>query len=306
MKTKPHLPLRTRLVALAALLALPLHSPAADFTWNGGGGDGNFSTGLNWVGGSPAVSDLLNTNLIFGGTLQLAPIVDSPFSANVLTFDNTAGAFTFGGSALSLGSGGIVNNSTNTMTFGNAVSFSGTSSSTINAASGGLIFNNTVTLPTGTLTVSGTGLTQLSGASASLAIGTGQTLQVNSDFTLDAGAQLTHSSGGTVTLAAGKTMTVQNGGDASFTGDFTNNTTSTITVTGAGSTLSTTGALRFQGGGTLQADSGASVNTNGGAFTLGSGSASGTATFANGSSGSFGFIGVNNSATVGSSGTLTI
>ena len=55
------------------------------------------------------------------------------------------------------------------------------------------------------------------------------------------------------------TFTVQNGGDATITGAFANSTASTINVTGAGSTFTTTGGLTLNSGSTTTVLAGASI-----------------------------------------------
>lgn len=85
------------------------------YTWNGGGGDNNWSTPANW-GGTAPVSDVTNSLLVLGGTTRLTNTLDTNLSANSLTFNASAGRFLVGnsgGSVLTLGAGGITNSSTN-------------------------------------------------------------------------------------------------------------------------------------------------------------------------------------------------
>src|SRR3954466_1192600 len=91
------------------LILLVAAKAASAQTWNGGGANDNWQTGANWVG---LVAPLNNgtANLIFGGLIRLSPNVDVVYSINSLTFNNTSGLFTIGGSALALGAGGITNN----------------------------------------------------------------------------------------------------------------------------------------------------------------------------------------------------
>src|SRR5438309_1617155 len=109
---------------VAAILA-PLAAHATTFTWDGGGADNNLSTSANWNPDGAPGSDLVNTNLIFAGSVRLFPNVSAAFSTNSVTFNNTAGAFTIGGLQLNVGAGGIVNNDADTDKFTNLVSFSG-------------------------------------------------------------------------------------------------------------------------------------------------------------------------------------
>jgi fibronectin-binding autotransporter adhesin len=362
---------------IAAWLA-PLTALGVTDTWDGNGGVGvnnNIGNNLNWLDDTAPASDLVNTDVVFAGTDKLTPNAAVAFSTHSLVFNNTAGAFVFGGQQLNVGTGGILNSDAQTMTFNNAVSFSGVANATVNPAAGGLTFVTTVALPTGTLTVTGsnpTSFKNISGTSAlnktgagtmtwapnistgfDLTIGNGTvttasdgsadvftstaTIAVNGtsifnideSLTLD-GAQLTRATGATINLAAAKTLTIQNGGDMIVTGLFTNSTASTIAVTGAGSTISATNALGVAGGSSLNISGGAAGSSSGavniahaggdGAATVdGTGSsldagslnlavsgATGTLTYTNGSTGSLGSIAISNSGTSGTKGTLTI
>jgi hypothetical protein len=97
----------------------------------------------------------VNTDLIFAGATRLTPALSAPFSADSITFDNTAGAFTIQGAPLNVGSGGITNEGEQTMAFTAAVSFSDVASAPISAINGALTFADSVTLPTGSLNVNG-------------------------------------------------------------------------------------------------------------------------------------------------------
>lgn len=360
---------------LLLLAATPVFSVTD--TWDGGSGvNNNLNTNLNWVDNTAPVSDLLNTDLIFAGLVRLTPVVSVEFSTDSITFNNTAGAFSFSGLTLNVGANGIVNNDAQTMTFTNAIGFSGTINSTINAASGGLTFANQVRLPTFTLTVTGgfatsfksffgstallkqgagtmtwspnstidhdttvsagtvsTGAdasTDVFSASALMAVNGTSTFNVNESLTLN-GAQLTRAAGADINLAAGKTLTVQNGGDFTVTDAYVLDSASTLLITGAGSTLSTTSILNFGGGSTVSIASGGSssssssqtqVGTAAGSSTLtvtGTGSSlgsgilaigasgnTGSVTFSNSSTGTVTAIAVDNSSTAGTSATLNV
>ena len=161
----------------------------------------------------------------------------------------------------------------------------------------------------------------------------GGTYNSNGNLTLT-GGQLERLSGA-FTLAAGTTFTIQSDGDATFTGAYSNDTASSILVTGAGSTLSTAAAtLSINGGSTLSALLVADVSTGGGAFGVGTGagaSGNGTVTladagsslaagalnvgqngnaasltFSGASTGTFTSINVDNSGVAGTSGLLQI
>ena len=103
--------IRTRwmstLAAAAGIWILAGTTSAA--TWDGGGGDGNWTTAANWVGDvAPVAGDLLQ----FGGTTNL--LTNNDFAVgtlfNGIDFLAGAGSFTLGGNGILLG-GDINNNS---------------------------------------------------------------------------------------------------------------------------------------------------------------------------------------------------
>src|SRR4051812_48233118 len=66
---------QTRVVSTTTVMALfvlglaGVRADAAVKTWNGGGGDGKWQTGLNWVGGA---APLAGDSLIFTGNTRVA------------------------------------------------------------------------------------------------------------------------------------------------------------------------------------------------------------------------------------------
>jgi fibronectin-binding autotransporter adhesin len=102
--------LATAFKTALALAAVPL-AQAAQLTWSGSGGNGDWSTSANWAGTAPTGSDALiftgNTNLITNNDIVgLAPVNGStPVAA--IAFTNTSnvtgGAFTLAGNAITLG-----------------------------------------------------------------------------------------------------------------------------------------------------------------------------------------------------------
>jgi T5SS/PEP-CTERM-associated repeat protein len=243
---------------IALLLPTPLALHAVTDTWDGGGANDNLSTALNWLDNTAPASDLVNTDLIFAGVVRLTPNIGAVFDTDSITFDETAGAFSIGGSQLNVGAGGIVQNSFVTQTFTNAVSFSGVAASAINCVDNNIAFLNTVTLPTGTLTIPGTELASFRDISGT--------------------ATLLMSGGGTMSLSPSITQNydlVINSGVVTLVLDLSSDTF------GAGASIAVNGTsvfnvnqnLTLDGGAQLTRASGAAVNFAAGkSFTVQNGS----------------------------------
>jgi fibronectin-binding autotransporter adhesin len=94
----PLLPCR---ILLLLTLFIAVWSPCLTLgqTWNGGGGNDNWTTGANW-----SVTPVAGNALTFGGTTRLGPVND--FAADTafagITFNNTAGAFVLTGNRITL------------------------------------------------------------------------------------------------------------------------------------------------------------------------------------------------------------
>jgi len=151
-------------------------------TWNGIGGDGNWSNPANWGGNPPGGGE----DLHFAGNTGLAS--NNDFTAGVsfssITFDSGAGNFVLGGSALTLtgGAAAIANNTAaGTMTMNMGITFS--SASTIACA------------PSATLTVGGA----IDNGGFTLAVNSAGTTNLNGAITGQGG--LTMSGPGTLTLS---------------------------------------------------------------------------------------------------------
>lgn len=205
-------------------------------TWDGGGTDNNWSTLNNW---NPDAVPGSGANVIFDGTTRTMVNVGWSPNVNRITFAATAGAFTLDGGGLTLGSGGIVNNSSQNQTFtgqvsGTALNISGTgsgrvtfaaasslgsfSSTTINT-SGSVVFGGAVhsggalTLNNGNVTISGNGTANFSSATVnggSLYLNRSGGYAINGNLTVNSGGSVTfgqnyqfNSGGTTLTLAAG-------------------------------------------------------------------------------------------------------
>jgi T5SS/PEP-CTERM-associated repeat protein len=135
-----------------------------------------------------------------------------------------------------------------TLTVGHATSGTGT----INV--GATVSGGTLTTGTGLFTIKPTGAVNI-GSGANVG-----TLNANGDVLIDGGV-LTRGSGSTFALASGKTMTIQNGGRATFTGDY-GTPNATHNVNGSGSRLEAVSSSN------ILIRNGAQVNvTNGGALS---------------------------------------
>ena len=136
---------------------------AGNDTWDGGGGDNNWNTALNWTAGSANRPPATGDALFFDGSTQLtANNNDSGFTFAGLTFNSTAGAFTLTGNSFTA-SAGLVDDSPNLETINLPIAFSTLHS--VNVISGGSLTINNVISGTGTyvLTKSGGGLLTLTG-----------------------------------------------------------------------------------------------------------------------------------------------
>src|SRR5688500_18368862 len=113
---------RARLMACTVFpfICVPV-SRAVTETWDGGGSNDFVSTAANWLDNTAPVSSLTATDLIFTGP-SASPNFTTDFSARSVTFNSAASSFQLGGTELTVGSGGIANNSTQTQEFGVSVS----------------------------------------------------------------------------------------------------------------------------------------------------------------------------------------
>ena len=165
-----------QLIIVGSAIASIGIASAATKTWDGGGGNGNWSTGANWdLDTAPsATGDILN----FVGTTNLSAVNDSvtalATSGTAITFASGAGSFNLSGNAITMGSGGgggqtiITQNSANNQTISLNINLSGGngdrsivfgSGAGSLTLSGNINFNGDWLFPTttaGTLILSGT------------------------------------------------------------------------------------------------------------------------------------------------------
>lgn len=154
-----------RLAAWVALVVMMLGRLNAQttYTWTGAGANNNWTTAANWGGTAPSSST--SSYVVFAGTTRLSPNLTSARTVGAVTFASTAGAFTIGstgGYTLTIGSGGITDNSSNTETISAALALSAAQTWTVNA--GTLAVTGTVSTGYNNLTITGSGNTTISGA----------------------------------------------------------------------------------------------------------------------------------------------
>jgi fibronectin-binding autotransporter adhesin len=189
-------------VTLASWLSLAY---SATDTWSGGGGDNNFRTPANWVGGvAPSPGDIL----AFDGEVRLTPnnnyVAGTQFGG--ITFTPTvAGPFTLNGSLINLT--GNITDSTQAFTNTINLPLSLQTTPTVNVTQfGSLTISGKISGAFG-LNETGSGVLTLSGGNTftgPVTVGNGATLSVATDANL--GATPTSPTPGNIVLNGGATL----------------------------------------------------------------------------------------------------
>jgi fibronectin-binding autotransporter adhesin len=279
---------------LLVLLCLVMSSSlsAATVTWDGGAGTGNWADGTNW---DTNVAPVAGDDLVFAGSTQLSTtnnIATADISFNSITFAAAAGAFTLGGSRITL-AGNITNSSSNNQAI--------TLPIILNVA--------TSTISTGTTTITMSGIISETGGARAITKSGSGTLQMginnvalsmtySGGTTISAGTLLgtrlnnacfgtgaiTLSSGSTLWLDRvasannivnnGGTIIMDNGFGSSISGTITNNALLSVQAWYTTETLS--GNISGAGGITLTQIAGGTLSLSGtnsysGATTVSSG-----------------------------------
>ncbi len=249
--------------ALAAFLFGAMHAPLASATdWNGSGGDNNWSTAGNWVGGVAPASSTASVVTFGAAGTTFTPFADSPWQLNRLdvtgatAYALSGGQLTFGGTSPQLNVSGAAHTITNdlsflvTTTFTNSVDLTMTGpvagvSGMIKAGSGrltlanGLTYGGATTISAGTLQVG-------NGASGP----TGFSLPIVNNAAIEFAG-----SGGLVNLAGISgtgTVTVTGGSVAGSSGDLTHTGTTTVSGGTLASFINNNARLTITGTGVVQ------------------------------------------------------
>ena len=240
---------------LLLALCLSASSRAAVFTWDGGGTtNDNWSTAANWVGDVVPPNNG-SADIIFAGSTRLSPNADANWSVTSLSFSAGAGAFQLGGNQLTIGGGGISNNSSITQMINDPIVLG--AGQTWNANSGALMLGVAGTVDTAgfPLVISGG-----KGATIGAPVTNSGMIHVTSGSAATFNGTLTNS--GSMVIDSSATVGVSQPYTAagSFTNNgsivFGSNYTGTIGIGGIGSTF-------FSGGVSTGAGSTASLNFGG-------------------------------------------
>jgi autotransporter-associated beta strand protein len=243
-----------------------------DPTWSGLGGNPNWNTGNNWVGGVAPVSGT-GTALVFAGTTntgtagtplnQNITTAGTPMLLSTITFDATAGNFFLGGNQIGNNNNTtltITQSSSNSQSIANAITDTKTTSSGpmtltlvgsgtglgVVTLSGVISDNSTHSASTTAVTESGTGTFVLSGANTytgGTTVNAGTLLANNATSSTGTGAVVVNNSG---TL----------GGTGKITGSVTLNNSAVINAGTVGTVNTTfaTGALTMNNTSVLSVD----------------------------------------------------
>jgi len=160
-----------RLLCVILVGTVSLSSFAASYVWGpSGGGNSRWSRDNNWAAGTAPIENILagltTVDITFTGNLKLTPILDGNYYVHSLSFDIGAGAFTINpqnnNASLTLGAGGITNNSANSQALNISLILS--NSQTWSASLGDVISAGNLNLGGNVLTIAGGRDVTISGA----------------------------------------------------------------------------------------------------------------------------------------------
>lgn len=321
------------LLLLAALWPVAVPAAVTNYTWvgqaNPGRGSARWNRAGNWTNDPPPVNNvagLTNVALIFQGRAKLAPVMQNNYHIRALIFASSAGAFALdssGNQVLSLGAGGIVNQSVNEQTIASSLSLS--NSQTWDAQAGNLRVENRVNLGTSTLTVAGPKDVAITG----VVRGSGRILKQDAGELILGGAAPNTYSGGTTldggTLTVAKVnglgtgwLTINSGilnlgtydqtvGQLSVRGGTVNGTSGAITAAGYQVWSGAINARLAGGGGMIKSGSGLMNVTMPNTYSGGTVINGGTLAINNltGSGTGSGFVAINNGGTLAGRGIIS-
>ncbi|MFM8655899.1 MAG: beta strand repeat-containing protein [Chthoniobacterales bacterium] len=245
-----------------ALVYLANFDPTAPYSWTNG--PGNWSLDAGWTNSAPPTN---GAAVIIKGGVSVMTNNGVVSSISSLTFSNTTSSATIGGSALTIGTNGIINLSTNAHTVNVALIMTG--ATTINAAS------NNITLGTSGLNNGGNLLTVTGAANTTIngAITNTGGLAKEGSGTLTLGGIANSYSGGTI-VTGGRLV----GDSTSIRGLVTNNAAVTFNQSTNGTfsnVMSGTGSLLKTGSAILTLSG---ANTYSGGTEIAAGQLSGDTT----------------------------
>jgi len=184
--------------------SMAAHAQVNNYIWTGaanpGTGNARWNRAGNWTNNivppTSGTGGLTNTDITLAGSLKLTPLLENNYYIRSLIFDPTAGAFALspqgGAEVLTIGAGGILNQSTNTQTILTSLSLS--NSQTWNAQSGDLNISGAINLGASVITVAGVNDVTLAG----LIQGGGQIVKQGAGELIFGGTGANTYSGGTI------------------------------------------------------------------------------------------------------------
>ncbi|HEY3321774.1 MAG TPA: PA14 domain-containing protein [Planctomycetota bacterium] len=92
-------------------------STQVTYTWQGGGGNSNFNTAANWVGGVAPTGGVMQNLLFPAGAVDLNPVNNLPANTDVGSISVTGDGYTLTGNALNLNGSLVVTGTANVVNF---------------------------------------------------------------------------------------------------------------------------------------------------------------------------------------------
>ena len=160
------------------------------YTWQGGGGNNEWTNNANWYNNAAPVSSLTQTLVFFRQSSSIYPSINIPYSVAGVYFDTNASAFVFDSGPLTVGASGFRQNAANPQAFGAAVLLGADQTWTLANGSGALTFGNSVN------TTDGSGTARALTVDATTTAGSGNVI----NGVINGGGSLSKTGVGTLTL----------------------------------------------------------------------------------------------------------